>query len=168
MKTHIRETLKIWPIQIKFFVSIGFKVFNIRLGLLMSQNLAYEGWDWLYTRLYTIIVVIIIIIIVTFSSYDQMIIIRLRSSDDNTQVEIGGNALIECLTAAHPKSLNFWHDKNDLFIRSDQRWWSWCYWWFFLSSYFYFQEWEVHQHSGGGHPIILQCTDAPPDTQCLM
>jgi len=36
-------------------------------------------------------------------------------------VEIGGNALIECLTAAHPKSLNFWHDKNDLFIRSDQR-----------------------------------------------
>ena len=26
MKTHKRKTLKIWPIQIKFFVSIGFKV----------------------------------------------------------------------------------------------------------------------------------------------
>ena len=42
--------------------------------------------------------------------------------DDHDKVEIGGNALIECLTAAHPKSLNFWHDKNDQFIRSDQRW----------------------------------------------
>ena len=24
--------------------------------------------------------------------------------------------MIECLTAAHPKSLNFWHDRNDQFI----------------------------------------------------
>ena len=29
---------------------------------------------------------------------------------------MGGNAVIECLTAAHPKSLNFWHDRNDQFI----------------------------------------------------
>jgi len=31
-------------------------------------------------------------------------------------VELGGVATIECLTAAHPKSLNFWHDKSDQFI----------------------------------------------------
>eukprot|EP00090_Calanus_glacialis_P020997 TRINITY_DN32420_c0_g1_i2.p1 TRINITY_DN32420_c0_g1~~TRINITY_DN32420_c0_g1_i2.p1 ORF type:complete len:539 (-),score=85.14 TRINITY_DN32420_c0_g1_i2:272-1888(-) len=31
-------------------------------------------------------------------------------------VELGGVATIECLTAAHPKSLNFWHDKDDQFI----------------------------------------------------
>ena len=38
-----------------------------------------------------------------------------------TQVEIGGIAMIECLTAAHPKSLNFWHDTNNQFIRADQK-----------------------------------------------
>ena len=32
------------------------------------------------------------------------------------QVELGGTAVIECLTAAHPKSLNFWHDREDQFI----------------------------------------------------
>jgi len=31
-------------------------------------------------------------------------------------VELGGVATIECLTAAHPKSLNFWHDKYGQFI----------------------------------------------------
>ena len=31
-------------------------------------------------------------------------------------VELGGEATIECLTAAHPKSLNFWHDKFGQFI----------------------------------------------------
>jgi len=36
-------------------------------------------------------------------------------------VEIGGIAMIECLTAAHPKSLNFWHDTNNQFIRADQK-----------------------------------------------
>ena len=69
---------------------------------------------------------LIIIIVISSSllsfSHNMFIIIIWSSSDDNNQVEIGGNALIECLTAAHPKSLNFWHDKNDLFIRSDQRW----------------------------------------------
>ena len=35
-------------------------------------------------------------------------------------VELGGSATIECLTAAHPKSLNFWHDKFGQFI--SQRW----------------------------------------------
>ena len=32
-------------------------------------------------------------------------------------VELGGTATIECLTAAHPKSLNFWHDKFGQFIK---------------------------------------------------
>ena len=31
-------------------------------------------------------------------------------------VALGGTATIECLTAAHPKSLNFWHDKFGQFI----------------------------------------------------
>ena len=31
-------------------------------------------------------------------------------------VPLGGVATIECLTAAHPKSLNFWHDKFGQFI----------------------------------------------------
>ena len=35
-------------------------------------------------------------------------------------VELGGSATIECLTAAHPKSLNFWHDKFGQFI--SQKW----------------------------------------------
>ena len=39
----------------------------------------------------------------------------------SAQVEIGGIAMIECLTAAHPKSLNFWHDTNNQFIRADQK-----------------------------------------------
>ena len=31
-------------------------------------------------------------------------------------VPLGGVATIECLTAAHPKSLNFWHNKFGQFI----------------------------------------------------
>ena len=39
-------------------------------------------------------------------------------------VELGGVATIECLTAAHPKSLNFWHDKYGQFISQK---WVWNY-----------------------------------------
>merc|ERR550532_3761909 len=35
-------------------------------------------------------------------------------------VPLGGVATIECLTAAHPKSLNFWHDKFGQFINQKQ------------------------------------------------
>ena len=30
--------------------------------------------------------------------------------------QVGGSASIECLTAAHPRSLNFWHDQLGNFI----------------------------------------------------